>query len=179
MTLRQKEPDSFVYSGKPSNRTSGPVSKLVFLTAFVVTLVAFGVTGVLGADPQTTASTEMDEVGVELRISPGAVDPGGSFEIDLRLRNQRPDSLVLTSRARCLAHPATYADGHPVPMNGMHNGCVSRPDTFRIGPGEELREQWKVRAAWGETPTPAGVYSVRMHLNVPDMPELVGQIRVR
>lgn len=155
------------------------MSKLVFLAAFVVTLAAFGVTGVLGADPQTRASTEMDEVGMELRISPGAVDPGGAFEIELRLRNLRPDALVLTSRARCLAYPAAYANGQPVPMIGMHNGCVSRPDTFRIGPGEELREQWQVRAAWGETPVPAGVYSLRMHLNVPDLPELRGQIRVR
>jgi len=156
------------------------VTKLVFLIAFSLALAAVGVKGVLGGDPPKTAATEIDDVSMELRIWPRAVDAGSSFEIDLRLRNHRPDSLVLASRAHCLAYPAAYDDEDPLWMPGMHNGCVSRPDTFRIGPGEELRERWEVRTETGEGgPVPAGVYSVRMHLNVPDLPELVGRIRIR
>jgi hypothetical protein len=104
----------------------------------------------------------------ELSVAPSEVPQGGSFDVELRVRNTTPDTVQVITGHGCLVTLQVVQSGRRFPFTGSNFGCRAAITGHRFAPGETRMYRWDMRAELyaqytGEVdgrPAPKGWYGV-------------------
>lgn len=134
----------------------------------------------------TEPTGTVDDLRVDFRITPAAVQAGDSMRARLVIVNPTRDTISLHSGSSCVATLDALKDGNRLDMEGTAFGCLTVVMTFPIPPRDSLTRTFNLVARLREdkspwryiVPPPPGVYRLRAAMQV-QLPDAHVQFEVR